>query len=1508
MTQRRVKSARGAGGVGRRTGRSVFVAFLLSLLAATCVAFLRGSMPGAARLAGVIEPSAGAQSLPPPSQPSKEYIYAGGRLVATEEPSSTPTPAPTNAASFSSQSAPPQTMSLGQTFQAVVKMQNTGTTTWTAADNYSLGYNVADSAWGVSSVGLTAPVAPGQTAEFDFTITAPTTQGSYFFEWQMRQNGVWFGAATPPVSVNVVPARGAVFIQQSVQSPMVVGQSYLVSLTMRNTGADGWSGTASSGCRLGAQNPQDNMTWGLNRVAPTSYVPPGAEVTFTFRVTPSAPGPQNFQWRMVCEGGGDDGWFGEYTPNTGVTVLETGGGGTLDGIVAPAPSGGSVDLASEGTLDWAHWGLDTPASFDHKAGVTQRISNYVVVGGGSVNRLTDLAYSHTWAGGTPTQSAATTTGVTFSGAALNGFQVTAPADTSVRTLKLYVGAWYAQGYFRAWLSDGSAPTYADFQTGPIEGTKNYVYTISYKAASAGQTLTVSYTMGARNFPPNDNITLQAATLSGPPPKEPATLTLGGLSGQIYDGTPKAASVMTSPAGLGGVSVTYDGSSALPTNAGSYSVAATLSDPNYEAPPTTGTLVIQKGTASITLSNLEQTYDGSPKSVTAATSPQGLAGLSVTYNEVTAAPTDAGSYAVAAAISDPNYQAPPAGATLVIDKASSTTTVSASDATYNGNPHGGTAAVTGAGGLNQSLTVSYTGRNATTYGPSTTAPTSAGDYTASASYGGDPNHVASSGSKDFSIGKAAQTITFAALSDKTFGDAPFGVSAAGGASGNAVTFSSQAPSVCSVSGSTVSVLAAGTCTIMASQAGNSNYNAAPDIARFFHVAKAGSTTTVSASDATYDGQPHGGTASATGAGGLSQSLTISYSGRNGTSYGPTTTAPTNAGDYTASASYGGDSNHNASSGGKDFQIAKAQTTIALGNLTQSYDTTPRVVTASTISPAGLSGVTVTYNGSTTAPVNVGSYQVSATLSNVNYTAPAATGTLVVNKGTATITLGGLTGQVYDGAAKSATASTLPAGLTVNITYAQNGSGVTAPTGAGNYDVTATVNDANYQGSNTGTLVISKHNAILALGGLTGHTYNGSPQSATVTTDPSGLSGVTITYGGSTTAPTNVGSYTIVASLTNANYSADQVSGLMAVTKATPTITWNNPADIGQGTALGSTQFNATASAAGTFAYTPASGTVLGVGNNQALSVSFTPTDTADYNAASASVHINVIGCPVAGSSTFTGTSPILTGSSSTLSWNVPYASSVSISSISGSLGTFGSTGSASVTPSLTTTYTLTATGASVCSNMTKQTTVVVNTQSCPHADPHFPVFAASPDTVTAGGSSTLNWSAPGATHVRVYIGDACQPGDSSCELYSGSPSGGSITVSPTETTTYNFEATGTQGCTPVTGQATVMMMGDPATCSPNATFTTTPASGGCNGNITINWSVPNAMSVDITTDGDASVDLGYYEGSAAQSGQITVSGGSTLSYTLTAQLLTIDNEDGSPDSCGTIQMHTTHTCP
>jgi len=111
----------------------------------------------------------------------------------------------------------------------------------------------------------------------------------------------------------------------------------------------------------------------------------------------------------------------------------------------------------------------------------------------------------------------------------------------------------------------------------------------------------------------------------------------------------------------------------------------------------------------------------------------------------------------------------------------------------------------------------------------------------------------------------------------------------------------------------------------------------------------------------------------------------------------------------------------------------------------------------------------------------------------------------------------------------------------------------------------------------------------------------------------------------TASSVPGTYPITAALgtlSAANYTFSTfVNGTLTITQATPTITWATPAAITYGTALSSTQLDATASVAGTFAYNPAAGTVLAAGT-QTLSVTFTPTNTTDYTTATGTVQLTV----------------------------------------------------------------------------------------------------------------------------------------------------------------------------------------------------------------------------------------------------------------------------------------------
>ena len=128
------------------------------------------------------------------------------------------------------------------------------------------------------------------------------------------------------------------------------------------------------------------------------------------------------------------------------------------------------------------------------------------------------------------------------------------------------------------------------------------------------------------------------------------------------------------------------------------------------------------------------------------------------------------------------------------------------------------------------------------------------------------------------------------------------------------------------------------------------------------------------------------------------------------------------------------------------------------------------------------------------------------------------------------------------------------------------------------------------------------------------------------------------------------------------------------KAKPTISWSPPSSILFGTALGPAQLNATANVPGTFAYTPAAGTLLQPGS-QTLSVTFTPTDTTDYGIVTATRTIKIgfsQACQTGGlSSSLTiksGTSYCIQGGKVSGSITVQSGASLYVSggSISGSL--------------------------------------------------------------------------------------------------------------------------------------------------------------------------------------------------------------------------------------------------
>src|SRR5271165_1148838 len=220
--------------------------------------------------------------------------------------------------------------------------------------------------------------------------------------------------------------------------------------------------------------------------------------------------------------------------------------------------------------------------------------------------------------------------------------------------------------------------------------------------------------------------------------------------------------------------------------------------------------------------------------------------------------------------------------------------------------------------------------------------------------------------------------------------------------------------------------------------------------------------------------------------------------------------------------------------------------------------------------------------------------------------------------------------------------------------------------------------------------------------------------------------------------------------------------------------------------------------GTFTSTSPSGSTS-LSPTATTTYTLTATNATGSSTSTLTITVNTPGKPTIGSFSASPTS-ITSGSSSTLSWTTSGATSIAITP-----GTFTSSslsGSTSLSPTATTTYTLTATNAAGSTTSTLTVTVTKPTISS---------FGVNPATITAGSSSMLTWAATGATSIAIT------PGTFTSTLASGSTN-----VSPTATTTYTLTATNASGSTTSTATVTVVASSGPLT------ITTISCPGGTQG--------------------------------------------------------------------------------
>nr|WP_308632577.1 RHS repeat-associated core domain-containing protein [Massilia sp. YIM B02763] len=263
--------------------------------------------------------------------------------------------------------------------------------------------------WGTGRVELASVVTPKSQAVFGFTITAPSTPGTYSFSWGMlREGAYWFGpVASTTITVTAPsPVYDAQVVSANVPSRVTAGSYYNVSLTLKNTGNVTWTTPDYL-----LANPDDNMIWGVNRVSMnTSSVAPGQNTTFSFQMrAPTSSGTYPFQWGMVWE-------YHQRFGQTSTTYI------VVDPVTStPAPTiSASHTAMTAGQAFSMTWGTSNATSLVHTCsagGTGYTVNESLAVNGsrtmtaqsGWVNYPSTCTWTASGAGGTATYTETMTT-------------------------------------------------------------------------------------------------------------------------------------------------------------------------------------------------------------------------------------------------------------------------------------------------------------------------------------------------------------------------------------------------------------------------------------------------------------------------------------------------------------------------------------------------------------------------------------------------------------------------------------------------------------------------------------------------------------------------------------------------------------------------------------------------------------------------------------------------------------------------------------------------------------------------------------------------------------------------------------------------------------------------------------------------------------------------------------------------------------------------------------------
>lgn len=333
----------------------------------------------------------------------------------------------------------------------------------------------------------------------------------------------------------------------------------------------------------------------------------------------------------------------------------------------------------------------------------------------------------------------------------------------------------------------------------------------------------------------------------------------------------------------------------------------------------------------------------------------------------------------------------------------------------------------------------------------------------------------------------------------------------------------------------------------------------------------------------------------------------------------------------------------------FQAATATVTLTVNQATPAITwATPAAIAQGTALSSTQLDATASFNGSSVAgmytyspsagtvlPAGTQTLNVTFTPTDAtDYTTATGSVTIQVTQDTPTITWATPAAIAYGTKLSStqldATASYNGNSVAGSFVYSPV-AGTVLPAGTQTLTVTFTPTDTTDYTTATGSVTIVVDQATPTITWPTPSSIAYGTALSSVQLDATASVAGTFVYTPAAGTVLTAGSHTLNVTFTptdSTDYTTATASVTLVVGQATPTIVWPTPAAIAYGTALSGAQLDATASSsggsvAGTFTYSPAAGTVLTTGTHT-LTVTFNPTDTTDYTAATGSVTINVTG--------------------------------------------------------------------------------------------------------------------------------------------------------------------------------------------------------------------------------------------------------------------------------------------